>query len=101
MPHTFGLKEGVKVTSGKLTGSVETTTKAGKKQIIGSGNLVGLEGAVGKKMIALSEPVTAEVKITSLESGMGFEKLDASASFAKVSCSGWIWQDYSRSWVSS
>jgi hypothetical protein len=88
MPHTFGLKEGVKVTSGKLTGSVETTTKAGKKQIIGSGNLVGLEGAVGKKMIALSEPVTAEVKITSLESGMGFEKLDASASFAKVSCSG-------------
>ncbi|MHC4334540.1 MAG: hypothetical protein ACYSUP_04195 [Planctomycetota bacterium] len=88
MPATFGLKEGMQVTSGRLTGKVETTTTGGKKGISGSGKLVELAGVMDEKKIALSEPVTAEVLVTSDEAGVTFEKLDVSSSFAKVGCTG-------------
>jgi len=88
MPRTFGVKEGVKVTSGKLSARVETVSKLGEVEIYGRGSVVDLAGVVGEKTVALSEPVTAEVKIMSLESGMKFEELDISASFAKVNCRG-------------
>jgi hypothetical protein len=88
MPATFGLKEGMQVTSGRLTGKVETTTTGGKKGISGSGELVELAGVMDEKKIALSEPVTAEVLVTSDKVGVTFEKLDVSSSFAKVGCTG-------------
>lgn len=88
MPRTFGLKEQMEVTSGQLSGRIEASTKAGKKEIYGSGNLVGLAGVVSGKKVAQSEPVTAEVKITSDEAGIKFDKLDVSASFARINCTG-------------
>ncbi|MHC4239689.1 MAG: hypothetical protein ACYSUC_08035 [Planctomycetota bacterium] len=88
MPRTLGLREEMKVTSGQLACKVETITQADKKQIAGSVNLVGLAGEVGGKTIALSEPVTAEAAVTSDEAGVKFDKLDVSASFAKVGCTG-------------
>jgi hypothetical protein len=88
MPHLLGVREGVRVTSGELSGQVATSVRGGKKQIIGSGKLAGLAGTVGARTAALSEPVTAEVRITSGEAGIEFDKLDVSGSFAKINCRG-------------
>ncbi|MHC4624939.1 MAG: translocation/assembly module TamB domain-containing protein [Planctomycetota bacterium] len=88
MPATFGLQEGMQVTSGRLSGKVETTTTGGKKGISGSGKLIELAGVMDGKKIALSEPVKADVLVTSDEAGVTFEKLDASSSFAQVGCTG-------------
>jgi hypothetical protein len=88
MPRTFGVKEGMKVTSGRLSGDIETSAKAGQKAISGQGSLVGLAGVVDGKKIALSESVKAAVKVTSDKSGINYDKLDLSASFCNVSCAG-------------
>ena len=88
MPRTFGLKEGIKVTSGMLSGDIETLTEDGKRKINGRATLERLAGVVSGKPIALSEPVRVEVEITSDEVGIKFDKLDLSAPFAKINCTG-------------
>jgi hypothetical protein len=88
MPRTFGLKEGTKITSGRLSGNIETFNEAGQRKIRGRVNLAELAGTVATKAIALSEPVTAEVQITSGKTGINFDKLDVSAPFAKIDCTG-------------
>jgi len=88
MPHTLGLKETVKITSGKLSGNVETFSGDGRRGIRCRSNLAGLEGTVDGKRVALSEPLNAEADITSDGTEINFDKLDVSASFAKISCSG-------------
>jgi len=90
MPRTFGLKEGMKVTSGRLTGRVDTVTKAEKKTITSQANLVGLAGTVDEKKLALSEPVIAEVEIGTDDEKTSFDKLDVSAPFARINASGSI-----------
>ncbi|UCG58029.1 MAG: AsmA family protein [Phycisphaerales bacterium] len=88
MPHTFGLKEGMKISSGRLTGNVDTSTEAGKMAITGIANLTGLAGAVDGKKLALSEPISAELKIGVDKEKTTFDKLDVSAAFAKISAGG-------------
>ncbi len=88
MPKTLGLKEGTQVTSGQLNGDVETATRAGRRQIQARGTLTGLEGTVQGKKIALSEPVRAQAQISSDKAGINFDKLDVSAPFAKINCTG-------------
>lgn len=88
MPKTLGLKEGTQITSGQLNGNVETSTRAGQRQIQARGTLTGLEGTVKGKKIALSEPITAEAQISSDKAGITFDKLDVSAPFAKINCTG-------------
>jgi len=88
MPRTFGLKEGIKVTSGMLSGDIETLTEDGKRKINGRATLERLAGVVSGKTIALSEPVRAEVEITSDKDAIKFDKLDLSSAFAKINCSG-------------
>jgi len=89
MPKTLGLKEGMQLTSGQLSGNVETSPKAGgQKQIRAFATVSGLEGTVEDKKIALSQPVKAEAQISSDKSGINFDKIDVSASFAKINCAG-------------
>jgi hypothetical protein len=88
MPHTFKLKEGTKITSGQLNGNIETLTKAGKRKIYGRGSLVGLAGVVEGKTIAISEPVSATAEITSDKTGINFDRLDVSAAFCHINCTG-------------
>jgi len=88
MPRTFGLKEGTKVTSGQLSGYIETVTGAGQRKITAQVNLVGLEGIFDGKTIALSEPMMAEAQITSDRVGLKYDKLDVSAPFGKIECTG-------------
>ena len=89
MPKTLGLKEGMQLTSGQLSGNVETSPKAGgQKQIQAYATLSGLEGTIEGKKIALSQPVKAEAQISSDKAGINFDKIDVSASFAKINCAG-------------
>ncbi|MDD5064590.1 MAG: hypothetical protein PHQ35_07540 [Phycisphaerae bacterium] len=88
MPGVLKLKEGTNVTSGVLSGDIETLMEDGERKIKGQSNLEGLAGMVGGKAIALSQPVRVEAEITSEKDGVKFDKLDLSSAFAKVNCSG-------------
>jgi len=88
MPQTLGVKEAVTVTSGLLTGRVRTVAKPGVKLLSGDAKLEGLAGVVDGRQVSLSGPVTAEAEVASDANVLKFEKVDISAPFAKVSCSG-------------
>jgi hypothetical protein len=84
MPHTFGLKEQMKVTSGKLTGNIQ----ASRGRLVGQASLTGLAGVVDGKKLALSEPVAAKLQITAEKEKINFEALNVSAAFAKINATG-------------
>ena len=89
MPKTLGLKEGMQLTSGQLNGSIDTASKAGgQKQIQANATISAMEGTVEGKKIALSQPVQAVAQISSDQAGINFDKVDVSASFAKINCAG-------------
>lgn len=88
MPSVFGLKEDVKITSGKLSASIRTFSEDSRRQISGRADLVDLEGTVGAKRVSLSEPIVAQVEISSDGNGIRYEKLDISAPFAQISGRG-------------
>ncbi|MHC4736627.1 MAG: hypothetical protein ACYTDW_19555, partial [Planctomycetota bacterium] len=88
MPQTFGVKEDMKVTSGKLSGAVSTETKAGKRKVTGNASLEGLKGTVDGNNITLEQSITAEVEITAEKDKVFFDKMDFTASFGTIDCSG-------------
>ena len=88
MPQTLGAKENMKVTSGRLSGTVTTATEAGKRKITGNASLDGLKGTVDEKTIALRQPVKAEVEITAEKDKVVYDKVGFTASFGKIDCSG-------------
>jgi hypothetical protein len=80
MPHTFGIKEATMVTSGKLSGNI----KANRGRLTSQANLTELAGIVEDKKLALSEPVTGRLQISSDNNKINFDTLDISAAFAKI-----------------
>ena len=88
MPGTFGLRQGTRITSGRLTGSVKTSTGPGRRKITGTANLADLRGEVQGRAVTLAQPVTADVEITSDQAGINFDKLQLSSSFAEINCAG-------------
>ncbi len=88
MPNTLTVKEGAEVTSGRLSGELSITSVAGKRSIHGNADLSQLAGSIEGKQVALSEPVTAKVRIESTADQTSFEQFDLSSSFANIQCSG-------------
>jgi len=88
MPNTLGLKEGTKITSGKITGDIQTITQAGKKQIKASVDLAGLKGTVSGKQVALSQPVQARVLLSEDKETVKFDQIDVTSSFANIKANG-------------
>jgi len=88
MPQTFGVKEDMKVTSGKLSGTVSTTTKAGKRKVVGKASLEELKGTVSDKSIALQQPVAADAEITAEKDKVIFDKIGVTSSFGGFDCTG-------------
>ncbi len=88
IPHTLGLKEGMQVTSGRLTANIEKLAEAGQGKIVGQAELAGLAGIVDAKAVSLSEPVKIQGRITSTKSVINFDKLNASTSFCNVTATG-------------
>jgi hypothetical protein len=84
MPHTFGIKEATKVTSGKLSGNI----RANRGRLNGQVNLTELAGIVEDKKLALSEPLIAKLQISADNKKISFDALDVSAAFAKINASG-------------
>jgi len=95
MPKTLGLKEGTKITSGRISGEVQTSGSGGRKQIKADADLADLKGTVGGKDVVLSQPVRANALISREvisrdKSVMKFDELNVSASFAQINCKGTI-----------
>ena len=88
MPHTFGVKEEMKITAGKLSGNI--TANRGK--LNGQVNLNELAGTVENKKLALSQPVTGKLQISTDKKQIRFDELDLTASFAKINASGLLEQ---------
>jgi len=88
MPATFGIKEGMQITSGSLKGNVKTSTRQDKRGIEGQANLVGLAGIVDGKNVSLSQPVAIAANVTADDQMIRLDNLDVSAAFAKLNCSG-------------
>jgi hypothetical protein len=88
MPKTIGLKEGMLVNSGRLSGSVSTNTAAGKAAITGQASLTDLVGTVDNKMLTISEPVVAAVEITGTKDRINFDKANVTSGFAKINAGG-------------
>ena len=53
MPHVLSVKEGTKITSGHLSGNVETFTETGRKGLRGQASLTGFAGVVDGKQVTL------------------------------------------------
>lgn len=88
MPKTLGVKEGMKITSGKLVGKVSTTTESGRAVVSGQAKLDSLAGTVGEKKLAISQPIAAELKLTTDKDKTSFDKLQVSAAFANINAGG-------------
>ena len=88
MPNTFGLKEGMQISSGRASGSIDTTTEAGRATVVAQTNLADLAGIVDGKKISLSEPVVADLKLSADKNTTKLETMNVSASFARISASG-------------
>jgi len=88
MPRTFGIKEGVKVTSGRLSGQVE----AREGSVAGQVKLVDLAGTVDGKKLDLSEPVQAELQMAADDGEIRFDKLHVTSAFAKAQATGGLEQ---------
>lgn len=84
MPNTFGIKEETKVTSGKLSGNI----RADRGRLTSQVNLTELAGVVEDKKLAISEPVTGRLQVSSENNKINFDTLDISAAFAKINASG-------------
>ncbi len=88
MPKTLGLKEGTTITSGSIDGDISTTGTSGQKQIQAVAQLTDLKGLVEGKEIALSAPVKLQALVSPDKSGININKMDLTASFASLDCSG-------------
>ena len=88
MPITLGLKEGTTISSGNINGNINTLDSGGKKQIQAIAQLSDLKGLVEGKQVSLSAPVKLDALVSPDQSGININKLDLTASFASLDCSG-------------
>lgn len=88
MPHTFSVKEEMKVTSGKLRGNIT----ANRGRLNGQLKLSELAGIVEDKKLALSQSVTGKLQISADKKKIHFDELDVMSSFAKINASGLLEQ---------
>ncbi len=88
LPNTLKINEKTKVTKGRLVGKIKKTTKASKATINADAQLIGLAGIVEGKIITLDQPIVAKALINSDKSGISYETIQASSSFAQINCSG-------------
>ena len=88
MPRAFGVRDGMEITSGRLSSHLQTLNKNGHKILSGQASLAGLQGSIEDKTIVLSEPVSAVVEVSSNKSGINVDRLDVASAFARIHCTG-------------
>ncbi len=88
MSNTFGLKEGTEITSGRASGTIDTSTEAGRATLVAQTEITGLAGSVQGKPLSLSEPVAANLRLSADEASVQVEQMEVSAAFGQVTASG-------------
>lgn len=88
MPHLAGLKEGTKINSGKLAGTIGTSAAAGGKMLEAKLAISDVQGVVNGKPVALSKPITLDSKIGSQKGIITFDNCTIGSAFASVYVSG-------------
>ena len=88
LPNTIGLKKGLVIKSGKLTGQLDTKSQAGKRLLSTQINLTNLAGKLDATDIKLSQPLAAKINLSSDNSRIYYDNVDISSGFCKINCSG-------------
>jgi hypothetical protein len=82
------MNKGMHIDTGILKGKIKTQNIAGRIVMTASAALDGLTGTVEDKKLQLSEPIQADLKLTTDHDIMTVDKLDMTSSFASISASG-------------
>jgi hypothetical protein len=88
LPNTLHVPAGTQVTGGRATGSLSTTTEAGRATLVAEAQVTGLAGLSNNQKVALSGPVVATARLSTGKEGAQLDALDVSAPFAKVAAHG-------------
>jgi len=88
MPRTFGVKQDVNVTSGRLTAEIRTLKEQQRRKISAEAKLDRLAATLGTRALALSQPLGAQIQISSEDGRLNYDRLNFSSSFASFDCSG-------------
>ena len=88
LPNTIGIRKGLVITSGKLSGNIDTKTQDGKRLLSGQANLTDLAGKLDASDIKISQPIVAKIDLSSDKSRVYYDNVDISSGFCKVNCSG-------------
>jgi hypothetical protein len=88
MPRTFGVKQDIDVTSGRLTAEVRTLKEQQKRKINADAKLDRLAATLGTRTLVLSQPLGAQIQISSEDGRLNYDRLNFSSSFASFDCSG-------------
>jgi len=89
MPKTIGVQEGMKITGGRATGTLGTTTDKGRATLVAEAQVADLAGVVNQEKVALSKPVKASLRLSTDPKGASrLESLDITAPFAQLTAQG-------------
>jgi len=89
MPKTIGVQEGMKITGGRATGTIGTTTEKGRVTLVAEAQVADLAGVVNQEKVALSKPVQAALRLSTDPQGPSrLESLNITAPFAQLTAQG-------------
>ncbi|HON91021.1 MAG TPA: AsmA-like C-terminal region-containing protein [Sedimentisphaerales bacterium] len=89
MPKTIGMQEGMKITGGRATGTIGTTTEKGRATLVAEAQVADLAGVLNQEKVALSKPVQAALRLsTDLRGVSRLESLNITAPFAQLTAQG-------------
>lgn len=89
MPKTLGVQEGMKITGGRATGTIGTTTEKGRATLVAEAQIAELAGVVNQEKVALSKPVQAALRLSTNPKGPSrLENLNVTAPFAQLTAQG-------------
>lgn len=89
MPKTIGVQEGMKITGGRATGTIGTTTEKGRATLVAEAQVADLAGVLNQEKVALSKPVQVALRLsTDLRGVSRLESLNVTAPFAQLTAQG-------------
>jgi hypothetical protein len=84
LPHTLSIRQGMQITSGRLSGDIA----AQKGNLTCQVALENVAGVLDQKKLALSAPVTAKADITTDGKVINFKQINVLAPFATINANG-------------
>ncbi len=88
LPKTLSIKEGMRISSGKLAGDIETTIVGGERKIVATAGLTDLAGLLDDKELSLDEAISVKAQIASSGETTRLDEIRMTSSFASVAASG-------------